>query len=225
MNAIFTHFTETVDDYDTVADKVVMKDDELHNCLVNSIPFDENKELNILDLGCGTGHGMLLMLEKFPNAKITGVDFSNKMVLASKEKLKDFSDRINLIEKDFNKMEFDKGYDVIVSAIAIHNSTHEQKRELFKKIFDSLNKGGVFINGDFIEGESSDLEEQYKSIYGVFLEKNLSGNELKVWLKHAFEEDMPMKFSEQYKILKEIGFKEIFLLWQFNKEAVYVAKK
>jgi tRNA (cmo5U34)-methyltransferase len=225
MNAIFTHFSETVDDYDTVADKVVMKDDELHNYLVNSISFDSNKELNILDLGCGTGHGMLLMLEKFPNSKITGIDFSNKMILASKEKLKDFSDRIKLLEKDFNEIEFNEKYDAIVSAIAIHNSSHEQKIRLFKKIFDSLNENGIFINADFIQGESSELEIQYKNIYKTFLKKNLSGDELKVWLRHAFEEDMPMKLSEQFKILREIGFKEIELIWQFNNEVIYKIKK
>ena len=225
MNAIYTHFSENVDDYDTVADKVVMKDAELHECLVNSIPFNSDKELNILDLGSGTGHGMLIMLEKFPNAKVTGIDFSNKMIAASREKLKDFSGRIGLIEKDFNEIEFDKKYDVIVSAITIHNSTHEQKAKLFKKIFDSLNEGGIFINGDFIEGESPEMNNQYKGIYGDYIEKNLSGDESKVWLKHAFEEDMPMKLSEQFKILKGLGFKDAKLVWQFNNEAIYIAKK
>lgn len=225
MNIIYTHFSEIVSDYDDVADKVVMKNDELHNCLVDSIPFDKDKELNILALGCGTGHEMLLALEKFPKAKLTGVDFSNKMISNSKEKLKSFSDRVKLIEKDFNEMEFDEKYDVIISAVAIHNSTHELKAKLFKKIFDSLTEDGIFINGDFIEGESSELEEQYKNIYKTFIEKNLSGDKLKVWLRHSFEEDMPMKLLEQFKILKEIGFKNTKLIWQFNKEAIYITEK
>jgi hypothetical protein len=52
MNEIKKHFSKTVGDYDTVANRVVFKNDELHNELVKAIPFDKNKMLNILDLGC-----------------------------------------------------------------------------------------------------------------------------------------------------------------------------
>jgi len=47
---IFTHFSKTINDYDTVANKVVMKNDEFHNFLSSAIPFDVNKNLKILDL-------------------------------------------------------------------------------------------------------------------------------------------------------------------------------
>jgi len=85
---IYEHFKKNVDDYDYVADKVVMKNDELHDKLVDSVHYDTNQELNILDLGSGTGHGMSLMLQKFPNARITGIDFSHNMIRGAQEKLK-----------------------------------------------------------------------------------------------------------------------------------------
>jgi len=222
---IYIHFSKTVDDYDTVADKVVMKNAELHNCLVNSIYFDSRKNLNILDLGSGTGHGMSLILKKFPKAKVTGIDFSHKMIAKSRKKLREFLERVRLIEKDFNEIEFNEKYDAIVSAVAIHNSSHKQKDGLFKKIYNSLNEGGLFVNGDFIEGESPEMNEQFRMIYRNFLEKNLSGHELKVWLRHAFEEDMPMALSQQFKLLKKHSFYGLELVWQFNNEVVYVARK
>jgi tRNA (cmo5U34)-methyltransferase len=222
---IYIHFSKTVDDYDTVAEKVVFKNKELHYVLINAIPFNSEKKLEVLDLGSGTGHGMLLTLKKFANAKVTGVDFSHRMILKSKKNLNKLLRRATLVEANFNEKEINQKYDAIVSSVAIHNSIHEQKRVLFKKIFNSLNKDGVFINGDFIEGESSEINEHYKNIYKDYLEKNLKGHELKVWLKHAFEEDLPMRLSEQFKILREIGFKDIKLIWQFNNEAIYVARK
>ena len=76
MNRIKTHFSEKIEDYDTVASKVVFKNDELHDELVNAISFDNNKQLNVLDFGCGTGHGMMLVAKLFPKAQITGIDFS-----------------------------------------------------------------------------------------------------------------------------------------------------
>jgi len=225
MNNIYAHFSKNVNDYDTVSEKVVMKNTELHNALVGAISLDSNAKLDFLDLGCGTGHGMSLILDRFKNSKITGVDFSKKMIEKSKNKLSEFKGRFNLIEQDFNFMELGKNRDAIVSAIAIHNSTDAQKKELFKKIFNSLKTEGIFVNGDFTQAETPELDKQYHSIYRKYIENNLEGHELEVWLKHAFEEDMPMKLSEQFRILKEIGFKEIKLLWQFNNEAVYCAKK
>jgi len=38
MNAVYRHFTKTVDDYDTVADRVVMKNNELHRSLIEALP-------------------------------------------------------------------------------------------------------------------------------------------------------------------------------------------
>lgn len=224
-DTIYSHFSKTVDDYDTVSDKVVMKNDELHEQLIQAIPFPAEKPLRILDLGCGTGHGMLLVLNRFPRAHVTGVDFSPLMIEKSRKNLQAFANRVTLVEHNFNTLAFPETYDVVISAIAIHNSTHEQKDALFKKIFLSLKEDGVFINGDFIEGESFEINQQYRHVYRKYLEENLDGNELRVWLKHAFEEDMPLALSRQFGFLKTHGFRHITLLWQFNNEAVYTAKK
>ncbi len=222
---IYLHFSKNVDDYDTVADKVVMKNDELHEMLVNSIPFSSNKKLQILDLGCGTGHGMKLILKKFPNAQVVGIDFSHKMIIRCKTNLQQFSNRVRLIETNFNEATFDSGYDAIISAIAIHNATHHQKKSLFEKIFKSLNKKGVFINGDFVEGETELINEEYRKIYKKYMEKHLKGHELETWLHHAFNEDMPMSLSGQFSLLKKAGFSNIELKWQYNNVAVYIAQK
>lgn len=224
-DVVRAHFSKNIEDYDYGADKVVFKNDELHECLVNTIPFDTNAGINVLDIGCGTGHGMLLALEKFPNANVTGVDFSHKMILRADDKLKEFSGRYRLIEKNFTELEFDDKCNAVISAIAIHNVTHEQKDELFGKIYNSLESHGVFINGDLIAGESSSVDQQYKREYRKYLEENLDGKELQVWLKHAFEDDTPMKLSQQFELLKRYGFQEPQLVWQFNNEAVYVARK
>jgi len=222
---ILNHFTKKIEDYDYYAEKVVFKNEEVHQTLIKAIPFKESEKIKILDLGSGTGRGMFLILKRFFNSDVTGIDFSENMIEKSKKNLEDFKGRFDLIDKDFNDVPFDKDCDAIVSAIAIHNSSHKQKKELFKTIFDSLKKDGVFINGDFIEGETEEINEKYKKIYRAFLEKNLSGEERKVWINHAFSEDKPMKISEQTKILNEIGFSNIQVLWRFNNEAVYIAKK
>ena len=224
-NAIKTHFSRTVDDYDIVADKVVMKNDELHEIIVNAVPFERNQQLRILDLGSGTAFGMLLILRRFPYATIFGIDFSSKMIESARKNLVAYLEHVKLLEDDFTTAVFEKDFNIIMSPVTIHNISHKQKKLLFKKIYDSLSENGVFINGDFIEAEIAELNIQYQAIYRKFLESNLTGEELQVWLKHAFVDDKPMKLSEQFELLKDCGFKEISLLWQFNNEAVYIARK
>jgi len=49
-NNIFVHFNKTIDDYDVVADKVVMKNSELHETILKAIPFLKDKQFKVLDL-------------------------------------------------------------------------------------------------------------------------------------------------------------------------------
>lgn len=220
MDKIKDHFSKTVGDYDTVADKVVFKNDEIHAELVRAIPYDKDAEFSVLDIGCGTGHGIELIAESYPNAHITGIDFSFRMIQKAGQNLAKYSN-ITLLFADVNKFHF-KQSDVIVSAFAIHNSNHDQQRALFKKIYDSSE---VFINADFYEHECAHMDNDLCRIYRSYLEENLSGEELEVWLRHAFDEDMPMTLTEQSSILKNAGFSSFELKWLFNNQAVYVAKK
>ena len=87
------HFSKTVGDYDTVADKVVFKNNELHDELVKSIPFKKDEKIHVLDLGCGTGHGMKLISDLFPNSTLVGIDFSSLMIAKSRDKLKPLINR------------------------------------------------------------------------------------------------------------------------------------
>jgi tRNA (cmo5U34)-methyltransferase len=225
MNGIQIHFSKTVNDYDTVAEKVVFKNDELHTELVGAISFHDQSELDVLDLGCGTGHGMQSVVKKFPNAYITGIDFSPLMIERARVRLAPYSDRVALCEADFNEYPFPRKHDVVLSAFAVHNIAHEQKESLFKKIYDSLKPGGLFINGDFYEHEMPALNDALKQRYRKYLVENLSGAELEVWLRHAFQEDMPMSLTRQSQLLRAAGFKDAELVWLYNNEAVYCAKK
>lgn len=224
-NDIFVHFTKTIDDYDVVADKVVMKNDELHEVIVEAIPFWKDTKFRVLDLWSWTWFLMEKILRKFPNVYIVWVDFSENMIKKAEENLKNYKWRYEMIKWDFTEVAFWTWYDLIVSAVAVHNIADEKKIELTKKSSIAMNKWSYFINGDFIEWENEFIDNQYRLIYKDFLENNLKWEELAVWLWHAFWEDMPTSLSKQFKMLTKNGFHDVRLLWQFNNEAVYIAKK
>lgn len=222
---IKNHFNSKEIDYDVCADNVVPRNDEIHDVIVGTIPNERDSKINILDLGVGTGLGAWKILSEFPNSRLTGIDFSSKMLKRCKERLSIFNSRILLIESDFSKINFSEKYDVIVSAIAIHNSKSEQQRELIIKIYESLKDGGIFINGDFIRSNSEYVNSKFKEYYENYLRCKLRGPELEKWLRHAFEEDQPTELGTQLSWLRETGFRKIECVWRYMNLAVYYGIK
>jgi tRNA (cmo5U34)-methyltransferase len=222
---IKNHFNSDIVDYDACCSKVVPKNDEIHNVIVDSIPFDKKSRIKVLDLGVGTGLGALKILNEFPNSQLTGIDFSSKMISRARERLKIFGSRIKLIEADFNKIDFPEKYDVIVSAIAIHNSNEINQKKLMSRIFNHLKDNGCFLNGDFAKTKTEFLNKKLDESYKEYLRNNLRGEELKVWLRHAFKEDKPIALEDQLLWMKEVGFREIECIWRYQNLAIYYGLK
>jgi tRNA (cmo5U34)-methyltransferase len=219
------HFNSDIVDYDACCSKVVPMNDEIHNIIVDSIPFDRKSRIKVLDLGVGTGLGALKILNEFPNSRLTGIDFSSKMISRARERLKIFGNRVKLIEADFNRIDFPEKYDVVVSAITIHNSNETDQKNLMSKVFNHLNNNNCFLNGDFAKTKSEFLNKKLDEFYKEYLKNNLRGEELKAWFNHAFKEDKPVALEDQLLWMKEAGFREIECIWRHQNLAVYYGLK
>jgi len=221
---IASHF-DSIDDYSYFADKVVPFNKELHDSVFDEITTRTKGEFTLLDLGIGHGAIAERILSKHKNARVVGIDISEKMLSKATERLARFEERIKLDRGDFDFADFGMEYDIILSTVAIHNSTHEEKAKLFKRVYESLTEKGIFINGDFIAGESPKDDTGYREQYLNFLKQGLKGGELEAWIRHAFYEDNPAKLSDQFKWLQGAGFKKIECTWKKTNIAVYVAYK
>jgi len=222
-NAVKLHFDSKLTLYDKCSPKIVPRNDELQKAVAAAVPGGAK----FLDLGLGTGDTSLLVLKKFPDAKITGVDFSKHMLASARNNLQlnGASSSVEIVEADFTAREFGTGFDAAYSAVAIHNNSHEKKEQLFKKVFGCLKKGGTFVNGDFVAFEDGELDKKSRENYEAFVRGNLSGAEAEHWVRHAREEDLPASLEKQFSWLKQAGFKTMDVVWQFENVAVYVAKK
>lgn len=80
---------------------------------------DKNEELNILDIGTGSGVLAITLALEYPNSKITAIDVSKSALeIATQNSLEyKLENRINFIEKDFLKedLESQQKYDLIIS--------------------------------------------------------------------------------------------------------------
>jgi trans-aconitate 2-methyltransferase len=96
----------------------------------------ENPE-TVFDLGCGPGNSTRLLADRWPEARITGVDNSVDMLEKAAADLPD----LQWVEADLNGWSPESPADVIFSNAALH--WLDDHGALFPKLLEHLNPGGV----------------------------------------------------------------------------------
>ncbi len=101
---------------------------------------------SILDLGTGTGETLERLARLAPDATLTGVDLSPEML----ERARALLPRATLHVQDLTA-ELPAGpVDVVVSALAVHHLTDDEKGDLLTRVAARLAPGGCFVLGDVI---------------------------------------------------------------------------
>ena len=216
------HFEEEAKEFDEIILKLIPHYKDMIYALISSIPFDHDASIRVLDLGCGTGTITETLKEKFKNAKVTCLDLAENMIEMAKIKLNKY-DNIEYVIGDFYSLNFSEKYDVIVSSLALHHlATDEDKIEFYKKIYEALDEGGVFYNADVVLGSNNYLQDLYISKWKEFMNLIVHMEEIEQkWIPAAEEEDHPAKLMNHINWLREIGFKDIDVVWKYYSYVVY----
>lgn len=218
-------FEAEYETYDKEVRDVLPYYEEMHRKVIECIDFDKNKELNILDLGIGTGETALGLLRKFPKSRLIGVDLSPKMFGVAKNRLKKFSKQVKLVESDMIEFEPSQKYDICVAVLSVHHLNQKEKQQLFVKIFNSLNEKGIFVIGDLIIGDSEKETNQLEKQWEEHLIKKLGKKEAENWMELYRKEDIPDSINNQLQGLKKAGFKEVKCCWKKINCAVFFGRK
>lgn len=219
VEKVRNHFEGEAFEYDELILRLIPKYHEQNETILNLISFDRSKYIKVLDLGCGTGVLSHLVLSEFPQAEVVAFDLSENMLLACEQNLKHFEDRLILRQGNFGCDDFDNGYDIILSGLAIHHLDDIEKPRLYKRIFDSLNQGGAFINREVVLGESKSLTEQYHSVWRDYIRKN--GEDDEKWFNKYLDEDIPAPVETQTTWLRDIGFVDVGCHWRYFNYAIF----
>jgi trans-aconitate 2-methyltransferase len=104
--------------------------------LISKIDFDYYPQ-SILDLGCGPGNSSQQLLQRWPDAKLTGVDNSVNMI----ERARDSFPQNNWVIADAVTYSPDIQFDIVFSNATIQWIPNHEK--LFAKLFDLIAEQGV----------------------------------------------------------------------------------
>ena len=177
--------------------------------LLDCIPTGASR---ILDLGCGDGRLLALVLERFPNATGIAVDFSPAML--ERARLRFAGDkRVEIREHNLDHPLPELGtFDTIVSSLAIHHVSDERKRELYTEVFQLLDPAGVFCNLEHVASPTPRLHLQFLAALGKSLETEDPSNKL-------------LDVEIQLGWLRSIGFNDVDCYWKWRELALLAGVK
>lgn len=179
---------------------------------------------NILDLGSGTGLLPSYWYKYFPESNYTLCDIAEEMLEIARKRFNECSN-VNYEVLDYSKELPAQNADLIISALSIHHLEHEQKKNLFKSIYEKLPENGYFVNYDqfCVEDESLNLQIE-KYWINEIKNSGISEAEYNRWLDRK-KIDRESTINEELTWLRQAGFKRADCIYSRGKFAVLVAGK
>lgn len=194
--------------------------------------FGDQKNLNILDLGCGDGSITQLLQEQQPANEFYLLDGSSVMLEKAKENLKEKN--FHFIQRSFEKylsLERDvEKYHFIFSSMAIHHLSFLEKSKLFAAIYRELKFSGLFLNIDVVHPPSAYLENWQFRMWVDWMNETLDQNGFEEErgkfdnLPEIYKnkpENQPSPLEDQLDILKKIGFRHVDCFYKYGIFCLY----
>jgi tRNA (cmo5U34)-methyltransferase len=166
----------------------------------------------ILDLGCGDGHLLALLLAKCDQAAGVGLDLSPVMLSEAQRRFAG-DPRITLVKHNLDAPLPDLGsFDVVASSFAIHHCEDERKRDLYREVWNLLEPGGVLCNLEHVASPSAGVHERFLEAMNTSGEEEDASNKL-------------LDVETQLGWLRTIGYDDVDCYWKWRELALLIGRK
>jgi tRNA (cmo5U34)-methyltransferase len=224
MEHIRTAFDAIASEYDAQRQWVIPELDAFYGTAIWAADWP-GASPSILDIGAGTGLLSALLLQRYPDASLTALDISEEMLKVAKKRFAG-NTNVRYIIGDYVTTDLGGRYDLICSALSIHHLMHEDKRDLYQRIYQALNPGGIFVNADQAAGETPSLDRLYMQYWDEFVRNGpLREDEQKEILKRRATLDRNAKLSVQLKWLCDCGFSDVDVVYRNRIFIVLTGRK
>lgn len=217
-------FDHAAADYDRLRRQLVPYFDEFYGAALERIPYRQDASFRVLDLGAGTGLLTAMIVAAFPNTHLTLADISGEMLGRARARFASRPD-VEYLTLDFEREPLSGRYDVAVSALALHHVTPANLAGVFRKVYDVLESGGMFINADQTLGTTEATEQ----IYGqAWRDAAKAQGSTEKEIHDALERmtaDQTTTLEDQLRWLREAGFDHVDCWFKRYRFAVYSGKK
>ena len=195
-------FNKRLDGYDEHMMTTIESSDVFYPFTADCLPKGDSAKT--LDLGCGTGLELEHYFRLNPSAKITGIDLTESMLNALKNKFPE--KELTLICGSYFDVPFDENaFDAAVSVESLHHFTKDEKIPLYTKLCKSLKDGGYFILTDYFALTDEDEQAFRKELLRLKKEQGIDDNEF-------YHYDTPLTVEHETEALLKAGFSSVEVL-------------
>lgn len=182
----------------------------------------------ILDLGCGGGNYAVKVASLLPHVDCSLIDLSANMLAKAQERIGEIiTGSVTALLGDYRDIQLEENsYDIVTAGTTLHHLRGDQEWELlFSKVFKALKKGGSFWINDIVVGETDQINQiMFGGWLGV-LEKQITGEEIQMYMERYESEDTPRTLSYQLELMKQVGFSKTMVLHKHFNFAAFGAIK
>ena len=224
MNPSVKHvFDAVASDYDRQRKQLIPCFDDFYGIALSLVECAGTAP-RILDLGAGTGLFSSFVLRKYPEAQLTLVDLSDKMLEGARVRFQ-HQDSIQYITADYTTYESSEPYDAVISSLSIHHLPHEDKQRLFHHIYRLLRPGGVFVNADQVQGHTAASDAYYRTRWlDEIAQAGLSQRDIEAAIERR-KVDINASVPEQLMWLEQAGFKGVDCMYKYFDFGVFFGRK
>ena len=178
----------------------------------------------VLDLGAGTGALSEAILQHESVAALEAIDIDPEMLARARTRLARFGARARFRERSFNAPL--PPCDAVAASLALHHlPSLEEKGQLFRRIYEALRPGGLFVNADVtVSADPSERERSYRlwanHMAACGIEEQRAWQHFDEWA----EEDTYFPMEDELAAMRDAGF-DAECLWRRCPNSLLIGRK
>lgn len=215
----------TANEYENKIRKVIPYYDEIPNQIFSVIDaYFGEKEISLLDTGCGSGIFAQKAVEKLHLSKLVLCDPSENMLKAAEQKLNGKQCEFRCIGSE--QLDYEEEFDVITAIQSHHYFKEEERENAVKNCFRALKNGGIFI---YFENTASFTETgrdiTLKRVEKFGLNSGRTEKEVSHHTSRYNTEYFPITAEQHIELLRKTGFCTVEMLWYSYLQSGYYGIK
>lgn len=123
--------------------------------ILDLLAAQRRSKFTLVDLGCGPGVVLGRVLQRFPGARVIGVDQGPKVLRMAEQAWRPYRGRARWVQAEVQDPKWRSGLparsvDYVISALCLHPLPPGELRRLYRDLGRLIRPGGLFIDADLI---------------------------------------------------------------------------
>jgi tRNA (cmo5U34)-methyltransferase len=179
----------------------------------------------VVDLGAGTGALSAAILGALPDVRVQLVDVDPNMLEVAATRCSAYPGRYELRRARFEDP-LPRCHAVVASLALHHVATRDEKRELYRAIFDALEPSGLVVVADaLVYPDGPERDRMIGDLYAHMERNGMSAGEAAAHFAQWQEEDFYVSLPDELALIADAGFPRPDIFWRDGFDAVYGAFK